>query len=88
MTVTVDRTPRVKTDGKFHGREFVTTEYEEMRLRFVSEMYLGQANSTIWSMSEQKLCTVWTAGGSWFDSWQGQENSSLPRNFQNISGAQ
>jgi hypothetical protein len=33
-----------------------------MRAQFISEMYLGQAISTIWSMSEQRRRTVWTIG--------------------------
>jgi hypothetical protein len=66
----------------------VSSEYEAMRARFISEFCLGQAISTIWYMSEQRRCSVWTTGGSWFDSRQGQENSSLLRNFHNISGAQ
>ena len=77
MTVTVGRTPRVKTYGRFRQWEFVSSEYEGMRARFISEMHLGQAISTIWYMSEQRRCSVWTTGRSWFDSRQGQENSSL-----------
>jgi len=88
MTITVGRTPSVKTDGKFQRTEFVSSEYEELHGRFISQMYLSQAISTIWYTSEQRRCTVWTTGGSWFDSRQGQENSSLLGNFQNFSGAQ